>query len=428
MKKLFMATFVALLWVTAYPQNYLQMDVTEIENLQTFDFCVNEYEGVVVGKDPSCTDWVSWTVTNFSTGEWYEYTSDEIIVQSSLGSDFWIEYYDGCEIASRSFRFYFHDFQVTEPWMENCTWKRMGSSITLSVTYVNGLQYLWSTGSTENEIITAEPGMYWVRIYNDCGELTDTIQVRDNVEISLATCDLESNLNMVTWPTTVAQAEYVDHLNVKRDGITVATANYSDGFFLDNIGSDAAPRTYSLVAVGTDGTECPIESYPKETIHMSYLLGVGNTVEVGWNQPSGYDLLGYNICEWNPNDKDGDLTVIDFVGAGVTSYTCQASQFDNGNIVVQGVEAGKTENRLLSNRSWEILNIGEQPVQNFKIYPNPSNGTFTVEGASTLTIYSMLGQIIATSQSENGVHTFTLAPGIYFVKSGEGTVKKVVVE
>lgn len=34
----------------------------------------------------------------------------------------------------------------------------------------------------------------------------------------------------------------------------------------------------------------------------------------------------------------------------------------------------------------------------------------------------------ATNHDENGIHTFTLAPGLYFVKSGEGAVKKVVVE
>jgi len=428
MKKFLIIVFWLIICISAWSQNNFNICITEIVNGQNFQFCENEYDEIVISKDTTCNGFVSWNVLVFPSGDEYYYETNEITVNSAIGNELEIRYYDGCNIPIRIFAIHFHGFQPNEPWSQEFIWKRYGETISLEAPYGDDLEYQWSTGSHQQSINLTEPGVYWIRVYNDCGELTDTIQVRDNVEISLATCDLESNLNMVTWPTTVAQAEYVDHLNVKRDGITVATANYSDGFFLDNIGSDAAPRTYSLVAVGTDGTECPIESYPKETIHMSYLLGVGNTVEVGWNQPSGYDLLGYNICEWNPNSKDGDLTVIDFVGAGVTSYTCQASQFDNGNIVVQGVEAGKTENRLLSNRSWEILNVGEQPVQNFKIYPNPSNGTFTVEGVSTLTIYSMLGQIIATSQSENGVHTFTLAPGIYFIKSDEGTSKKVVVQ
>ena len=426
MKKLFMAVFAALLWVTAYPQNYLRLNITEIQDWQSLNYCTTQYDSVVIEKEPGCTAFVSWSV-RLNDGNTQGYQTDEIVlIPGSNADSYAITYYSNCSISSREFWVNFSTFEAPYPWATQYMWKRVGDQVTLEAW--GGYSYQWSTGATDNYITVTEPGTYWVRIYNDCGELYDTIQVRDNVEIELATCDLVTNLNMVTWQTTTAQAQYIDHVIVKRDGLNVGTANYSEGSFLDDIGSDLAQRTYTLTAVATDGTECPIVSYPKETIHMAYLTGVNNTIEVNWNTPTGYDLLGYNICEWNPNDKDGDLTVIDFVGAGVTSYTCQASQFDNGNIVVQGVEAGKTENRLLSNRSWEILNVSEQPVQNFKIYPNPSNGTFTVEGVSTLTIYSMLGQIIATSQSENGVHTFTLAPGIYFVKSGEGMVKKVVVE
>lgn len=419
MKKIFVLIILLSCFVIGKSQSYGVLHIENINWNEEFQFCESNIDGVIIYGKASCTEQQFFVINDT-----LEIVCDSVIITSEYGNYVGVQYV-GCGNFWFAIRFIISN--IHSPFPDSIVWKRKDESITIG-NEPNEWSWLWSTGETTSSIEVTEPGTYFVTISDLCGSETYSIEVRDNVEIDLATCDLESNLNMVTWPTTVAQAEYVDHLNVKRDGITVATANYSDGFFLDNIGSDAAPRTYSLVAVGTDGTECPIESYPKETIHMSYLLGVGNTVEVGWNQPSGYDLLGYNICEWNPNDKDGDLTVIDFVGAGVTSYTCQASQFDNGNIVVQGVEAGKTENRLLSNRSWEILNVGEQPVQNFKIYPNPSNGTFIVEGVSTLTIYSMLSQIIATSQSENGVHTFTLAPGIYFVKSGEGMVKKVVVE
>ena len=176
---------------------------------------------------------------------------------------------------------------------------------------------------------------------------------------------------------------------------------------------------------------------------MSYVIGVNHTIEVGWNSPTGYELVGYNICEWNPRKSlpdrgagerseaeglDGDLTIIDFVGAGVNTYTCSEDQFDGGMVVVQGVEASKTENRLLSNRSKDYIGIGELTKQNLKIYPNPSDGTFTVEGTTRLTIYNILGQIMATSYDEDGIHTFNLTPGLYFVKSDEGAMKKIIVE
>ena len=72
--------------------------------------------------------------------------------------------------------------------------------------------------------------------------------------------------------------------------------------------------------------------------------------------------------------------------------------------------------------------IPEPIPTSMKVYPNPTNGTFTVDGATDLTVFNTLGQVITTSHSKNGVHTFTLRPGLYFIKSDEGTVEKVIVE
>lgn len=304
-------------------------------------------------------------------------------------------------------------------------WKRPGDTITLGNPELDFLEFQWSTGETTPTIDVVDDGTYSVEVNDPCGPRTFSIEVRDNVEITLATCDLESNHNMVIWQTTPEQAEYVSQVEVKRDGLVVGTVPYTDGQFIDNIGSDAASRTYTVTAIATDGTPCPLTSYPKETIHMSYTLGVNNTIELGWNAPTGYDLIGYNICEWNA--ATNALTAIDFVGAGVTSYTCQESMFDHGNIVVQGVEAGKDgETRLLSNRSWEIVGLGEHEAATFSVYPNPSSGVFTVEGTGTLRVTNMLGQTIKETEID-GMLFMKLPQGLYFITVDEMT-RKVVVE
>ena len=218
-------------------------------------------------------------------------------------------------------------------------------------------------------------------------------------------------------------------MEVKRDGLTVGTAPYTDGYFLDNIGSDAASRTYTVTALATDGTPCPITSYPKETIHMAYLTGINNTIEVNWNAPTGYELIGYNICEWNATD--GTLTTIDYVGASVNSYTCQQSQFAQGYIVIQGVEAGKDgETRLLSNRSLDLVGIEENGPSassgTLTVYPNPAKSAFTVEGTGQMTITNVLGQAVLTRDID-GKETIELPRGIYFVKLN-GATRKIVVK
>lgn len=417
MKKLFIITMMVLASVISFAQNFDTLYIVD-HNGETINYCIDSNDGIVIHGRPECPQNEFWVNGEFiyedlvviiNNGE-----PQNTTVSLTACASFYI-----CNIN-------YTTSTITNPFAEPYIWKRTGESTQL---YAPG-NVVWSTGETEHEITVIEPGTYSVTITDACGSETYSIEVRDNVEIDLATCDLETNLNMVTWPTTPAQAEYVGQVEIKRDGVVVGTADYSAGTFIDDIGSDAASRTYTITAIDTDGVPCPIESYPKETIHMAYLTGINNTIELNWNAPTGYDLMGYNICEWHPGSKDGDLTVIDYVGSGVTSYTCSESMFDQGNVVVQGVESGKgrTESRLLSNRSWETVGIGENQNKTFTVYPNPTNGTFTVQGAKTLTITNVMGQSITTRYDENGTHSISLPRGIYIVKSGDGTVKKVVVK
>ena len=75
--------------------------------------------------------------------------------------------------------------------------------------------------------------------------------------------------------------------------------------------------------------------------------------------------------------------------------------------------------------------IPETEELKIQVYPNPSNGVFNIntEGETTLTIYNLMGQIVANAKTENGIFTVSKLPsGVYFVKSDKGLVQKVVVE
>ena len=424
MKKVIIMTMLVLGFImTANAQNDTVFYVNNMETI--VDVCTNKYDTVLIYAAEDCTEFI-WLI------EGEEFSDNPVIITPEmclLGTTSCHIEYAGCDHS------YSRVVHFIEPNVPNETtekiWIHGGELAELKAVEDDSASMYnitWSSGEEEN-IIYKPAGTYIAGISDMCATAYRTKIVNENVEIDLATCDLESNLNLITWQTNPAQALYIDHVIVKRDGLQVGTAPYSDGQFTDNIGSGSASRTYTLTAVATDGTECPIVSYPKETIHMAYLTGINNTIEVNWNVPTGYDLLGYNICEWHPGAKDGDLTVIDFVGASVTSYTCSENQFNEGHVVVQGVENGKSESRLLSNRSEEgIVGIGEHQNKTFKLYPNPSNGEFTVEGTTDVTVFNTLGQVITTSHSENGTHQITVSSGIYFIKSDEGVVKKVVVE
>ena len=204
MKKLATLICVLALCIASHAQNYLHMNIVDIEP-EIYDFCEGEYDGVIIAKDPDCSSF-AWNVQAFPSGQSYYYTTDEITITPNMGNRFQIRYNDNCTIHSRLFAINFHNFQVTVTWSQDFIWKRSGRSVSLEAPYGEDLQYQWSNGSHQRAITVTQHGTYWVRVYNDCGELYDTIQVRDNVEIELATCDLETNLNMVTWQTTPAQA------------------------------------------------------------------------------------------------------------------------------------------------------------------------------------------------------------------------------
>ena len=430
MKRLLMLVALTVCCAFAYAQNNLEFNVEDYPNgSYYYTVCLEyNYQQAIFYAQDSCEQ-LYWLVyqPNGSMNS-YQDVNPLVIDISNYSDENTVKIdYHGCNMST-TLNLFFHEPHVPES-ATQVVWIRHGESTTLETQDCEECTYQWSTGEQNTwNIEVTQPGTYTCVVADElsCGEpSTMTFIVQENVEIELATCDLESNLNLVTWQTNPAQAQYIDHVVVKRDGLQVGTAPYSDGQFTDNIGSGSASRTYTLTAIATDGTECPIVSYPKETIHMAYLTGINNTIEVNWNIPIGYDLLGYNICEWH--EDDGSLTVIDYVGASVTSYTCSESQFDEGYIVVQGVEAGKDgETRLLSNRSLDLVGLGENEATAFKVYPNPAKDRFNVEGTGKMTVTNTLGQSILT-QEIDGKATVELPQGIYFVKLG-GMTRKIVAE
>ena len=371
-------------------QNYLEFNVSDIEWWEYYDFCYGDYDSIIVVTNELCEEYLykpEWFIENSSGQYIAHYTKAyRICLIPNEENRYFAVYYYGCDIENRGFVFAFHDFQVPEPWTQNYKWKRKGTSTTLEAPQnpeTNDCSYQWSTGSHQESITVTQPGIYWVRIYNDCGELTDTIQVRDNVELYRATVDLETNLNKATWEVTEEQAGYISEVKVYRDGMLVGTAPYQDGYFLDAIGSDNAARNYKIIGVTPEGNNCPIASYEKGTIHTTYYEDVNHNLNMTWNVPfveegaQGTPTY-FQICKYDP--ATGDLTVVDQVNATITDYTCGVNQFDGGQAVIAAVFSnGKGfEELAFSNLTPDILGVGENSLAD-KVYPNPTSGIVNID-------------------------------------------------
>ena len=414
--------------IVTYAQNF-NVCITEYENGHHFYLCVNTYDSITISKDPNCSGSITWEVAYFPEGTATFYHTDEITIPFNNTYDCVQIIYWGCDISEKWCQFHPITFDIPEPWTQDHIWKRPSESVTLEAGWVN-VNNEWSTGATGYEITITEPGTYWVHMYNDCGELWDTIQVRDNVEIESASVDPDSNKNLVTWETTPEQAEYISQVTIARDGVDIATVPYTDGQFLDDIGSDLAARIYTITGVCTDGTPCPIPSLERGTIHMAFLPDINGNVEMTWNAPylggAPIHVGRYEICEYDPSTTE--IAVIDFVSPSTMSYSCNQSMFNYGYPLIRAIiQEGRGEKDMLSNRTEDLVGIDEQnEEQNFKVYPNPAIGRVTIEGTGSVIITNALGQTILTKEIDDNA-TIELPRGLYFVKMN-GITRKLVVE
>ena len=431
MKKVFIIALM-LFCGMASAQNYLRINITEIQDWQELDYCASDYDSIVIEKEQNCT-WVDWIVT--LNGHDNVYHTDEITLVS--GQDdmlYTVEYYGNGSISSREFWVKFSTFQAPEPWAQDRLWIRPGEEVWLQAW--GGYNYQWSNGSTDDHIVVTEDGTYWVRIYNNCGELWDTIQVCKSVEIYRAGVDPATNKNRVLWQTTPEQAQYVSSVKVERDGMVVGTVPYTDGEFLDNIGSENAARVYRITAIASDGTECPIPSYQFGTFNTIISPDIANPslMNFTWEDPfigegSPYSVIAYRIGRFN--ESTGEFVAIDQLSAQVHlgKYNMDLFEGDYGIVaaVFSDAKDRDYEELAFSNRSDSgIVGVGEQNNETFSIYPNPAKGRFIVEGSGTMTVTNSLGQTILTREID-GKETLELPQGMYFVKLGEAT-RKVLVE
>ena len=75
-----------------------------------------------------------------------------------------------------------------------------------------------------------------------------------------------------------------------------------------------------------------------------------------------------------------------------------------------------------------------EPVQtNLRLWPNPTSGPCTIQSdaASNVKVFDLQGRVVATLRMEKGENRLDLSAlpdGLYFIKSEEGVVKKVLVK
>ena len=429
MKKILIMTFFVVYALFGYSQQYESLHVEDINNWDAYVYC-DDNLGVIIYGELECSNSV-WYVDSQDIVIKGEHRDSLVIPNLHKYQEYHITYGSGCNIDGIGFVICFF-VAPPNPFLEQVIWKRPNESVVLDCGYDNGV---WSTGEIWYSITVTQPGIYSVMLFNECDTATYSVEVRDNVELYRATCDLVSNLNQVTWNTTPEQAEYVSTVKVYRNNQLVGTVPYMDGAFTDEIGSENTQWQYHIVAVSVEGDDCPIPSYWKRTIHLDCVQDSQGRMILQWTpyaeeSPSKNEVTAYGIYDvvnGVPNhviDVGNFTNVYAYNPADFHGYGAVAAVFAEDSLK----RSDGFEKLAFSNRTKQMLGIDDIVKNSIRVYPNPSDGIFTVEGVSDLTIYNILGQVVTKSHEQDGTHKLSLSSGIYFIKSDEGLVKKVIVE
>jgi hypothetical protein len=355
MKKVLLMTMMLASCLLVKAQNYLLMYINDIEPDQEFWFCLQDYDSIVI-VDTTCdySYYEHWFVYPVHGGSYYQVLEPILTLIPDETSHVLDVSYKSCSNDWFNFEVCFIGFPSVDPWFPSYIWKHEDKT-TLLVAPDNSVyygtpyywNYEWSTGENQREIEVVDPGIYWTRLYNDCGEAIDSVEVRNGVEISLASTDLTTNLNRISWLVDDAQSAYVAEVNVYRNGHLVGTVPYTEGSFLDNIGSEATQWQYHLVGVTADGEECPVASYWNRPIHLDHLQGPNNHV-LQWTPyeaETGASIEAYRIYDW----VDGELSLVAEVGYYANIYNYNPDDFHGDAVVAAVFSSGEMSysNRVL---------------------------------------------------------------------------------
>lgn len=280
----------------------------------------------------------------------------------------------------------------------------------LSSVYINTIgglppfQYSWSDGSADQDLIGVLPGDYDVQVTgtNGCSsyfaysvEMTSP----DENPICIVSVDTVLGGNLVVWEPV--QTIGVDYYNVYKESsqsglyYLIGTTDADSLSFYHDVYSDPQIRSwrYKVAAVDNCGNESDLSDEHK-TIHLTANLGVGDVVNLIWDNYEGFSYTTFYVNRYHPTTG---WMVIDSLGSNLNSYTDVTPPSDSSLVYQVTINApelcsaqkAQDHNTTRSNRA--SINLPEEVTEEespdtveeslageIGIMPNPTNGIFTL--------------------------------------------------
>jgi hypothetical protein len=315
-----------------------------------------------------------------------------------------------------------------------------GSDATIVVTPVAGIapyKYLWNTGETSNTLSNAKAGTYSLEITDTKGcVITENYTI---VNPPKDVIDLGEDVTLCFDQTLTINASIADN--------QATYAWTSDKGFKSNNAmiTVSEPATYTVVVtnkLGCEATDSIKISSQNTAISAEFavssqaflnekiiIVDISNPIPdtVEWVLPAGATVVS----------KDKDYAEISFNQLGEHDITIITKK---GNCV-----ATQTKTVMVTEGEYENPdNTDSQKKFDLKIYPNPSDGKFTVDVTldkimpGHIKVYSLSNNQVIDSKYEEGKDNYSfnfslngLPSGIYFVlfESQQGTkLRKIIIK
>lgn len=321
--------------------------------------------------------------------------------------------------------------------------------------------YSWSNGATSEDLVNAAVGNYELIVSDAIGcqgvEYAELLGVNLNAaEICMVTVDTTTGANLVVWTKEynlgISGYEIYKETSVVNIFQLLGTVPFDSlTQFVDTAANSSIHSyRYKLRTLDSCSNASEFLAYHK-TIHLASNIGLSSVINLSWDDYIGFSYSTFYINRYHPSVG---WEVIDSVAANVHSYT------DNTYPSLVGLEYGievvpaspcsaekaQDHNTTRSNRA-SIADpnsgpnaINENPVIDFILFPNPTEGKFTLSFSGELSevnvkVFDVQGKLITSFYMGNasGAKEFDISnyeKGIYLMKInlGDSLIYKKIIK
>jgi hypothetical protein len=379
------------------------------------------------------------------------------LVVSDSGSYQLIATYDGlCSTTSTASNVTVNPLPIATNNYQGVSEVCAGDTVYFTANAGSLLNYQWynSNGNmlvnqTQQNMNTTIPGSYYVEVENQfgCVKNSDTLSALNYLlpqtyqEICAVSVDTSTNSNKIIWEKPVG-AYRVWYYNIYRE--TAISGQYGlVGTVLDtaltvynDVLSNPAVQSYRYKIAHVDS--CGLESGKSSlhrTIHLSSNMGINGVVNLSWNQYEGFNYPTHDILR---SVNGSPFISIAQISSNSSTYTDLNPPVGLVNYIIgidipNGCSPNKSSSTsLLSNK----ISVGTASVENYltsqmEIYPNPSDGLFTLKISDLISnekkefeIINSIGQIMYSIEIVNKLETKInlqeFSNGVYFIRHKNG--------